>query len=203
MNTQFILSSKAALAASILSAAAWLPLAAQAQDLPSTTGHMPATHMRMENQSHHHAMHNPANSGACRRTSENPAYLPESGFGGAGAGAGFAETDPASLFTPDSTGSSQFAVANVRIRQIPTGFAETDPAAMTPVASLPVSKQAPGRIRQTLVGFAETDPAASTYRSGVDVKNRQLAVCPHVNGELSVQGVTGGMMGAGRMPGHS
>jgi len=201
MNTQFKLNSKAALAACILSTAAWLPLAAQAQDSPKTTGHMPGTHMQMESWSHHHAMRNPANTGACRHLSENPAYLRESGFGDAGAGAGFAETDPASLFTPGSTGKLNFANANVRVRQIPAGFAETDPARLSPAANLSISMDVPGRMQQTLVGFSETDPAISTYRAGVDVQNRHLAVCPHANGKLTVQGVPG-MMNAGHMSGR-
>jgi len=202
MNTQFKLNSIAALAACILSTAAWLPLAAQAQDLPNTAGHMSSTHMRMENWSHHHAMHSLANTGACRHSSENQAYLPESGLGNAGAGAGFAETDPTSLFTPDNTGSSHFADANARVQLISAGFAETDPAALSPVAGLSISIDVPGRIEQTLVGFAETNPATSTYRTGVDMQNRHLVVCPHVNGKLTVHGVSG-MMSAGRMPGHS
>lgn len=199
MNTQFKLNGKAALAACLLSTAVWLPLAAQAQNSPITTGHMPATHTRMEDWSHHHAMHSLTNTGACRHPGKSPAYLPESGFGNAGAGAGFAETDPASQFIPGHPGDMRSADAQVP--STPVGFAETDPASVKPLADLAISRGVQGRMRQTLVGFAETNPAASTYRPAVDMQNRHLAVCPHVNGELTAHGDPG-MMSARRLPGR-
>jgi len=175
MNTQFKLKYNAALAVSILSTAIWLPLAAQAQGLPETTGHVQGTHMQMDSRSHHQAMHGSMNAGGCRHSNINMEYLPESRHGNSGSPDGFAETDPASQFTLGDAGD--FQSAEVGVRQTTAGFAETDPASLTPVVDLAISDVSSGRGQLSRAGFAETDPAVSVSRPGVETQNPHHAIC--------------------------
>jgi len=175
MNTLFKLHIKAALAVTVLSTALWLPLAAQAQDSPGTTGHTPGMHMQMESQMHHQAMHIPIHAGGCRHSIEKSAHLPDAGNGRTGPGAGFAETDPANQFITGNTGETwSDEVSN---QHILAGFGETDPAAITPLDNLAVSGVSTRRLQITQAGFAETDPAASTSRPGTDAEDRHPVIC--------------------------